>query len=68
MVNFKKSKMIDVFINMFIIVFTFLIIFTPPIPFVSFNVLHIIGLVSWIIILVNIRKINTFIRASNFIS
>ena len=68
MVNFKKSKMIDVFINMFIIVFTFLIIFTPPIPFVSFNVLHIIGLVSWIIILVNIRKINTFIRTRNFIS
>jgi hypothetical protein len=44
--------------NFLLILLIFFTIYTPPLPFISFNTLHLVGFFSWIIILLNLRKIN----------
>lgn len=54
-------------INIGIIIFTFFVIYSPPIPFLSFNVLHLIGLISWLLLLLNIKHLEKIIDIKKII-
>jgi len=64
-INYLKEKKIVKKYNVLIIILLFLFIYEPPL--FSINILHILGAVSWLYIVVNIRAIFNIMNGSKII-
>lgn len=53
--------------NLLLIIATFLVIYTPPIPLINFNILHLVGFISWGIVVLKYTEIEKIVNIHKII-